>query len=112
MAYVERYGLSVSPFTMANPDGYVFLHGQRHRVREVVADSTRLGYELAEHECGIGHEQRWSTTIAPLVQRLADGSDETWSTVVAEYDGFSTREFLESNNWSEAAIDLFGLLSQ
>ena len=112
IAYVERYGLSVSPFTMANPDGYVFLHGQRHRAREVTGDPTRLGYTLAEHECGIGPEQLWVTTITPLVQRLAEGSDEAWSTVVAEYDGYSTREFLEANNWSDAAIEVFGLLSQ
>ena len=33
-----------------------------------------------------------------------------WSSIVAQYDGYSTREFLEERGWSESAIELFGLV--
>mgnify|MGYP001015568525 CR=1 FL=1 len=32
-----------------------------------------------------------------------------WSSIVAQYDGYSTREFLEERGWSESAIELSGL---
>ena len=41
----------------------------------------------------------------------SDG-DEAWDAIVAQYDGYSTREFLEERGWSEAAIELFGLVCE
>jgi monoamine oxidase len=112
MAYVERYDLRVSPFTMDNPDGYVFLHGQRFRAKEVDADPACLGFDLAEGERASSHSQLWAVALAPVVERLASRTEEAWAAIVAEYGGYSTREFLEASNWSEAAIERFGLLAQ
>jgi monoamine oxidase len=39
----------------------------------------------------------------------AKGSD-AWPEIIKKYDHLSTRQFLDANGWSEAAIEMFGLL--
>ena len=61
MAYVERFGLRTFDFTMANPQGYYFLHGQRHRVGDVEVNPALLDFPFADHERGrqpLGQQQR------------------------------------------------------
>jgi monoamine oxidase len=113
LAYIERFGLRVAPFTMGNPDGYIHLHGVRRRAGEVEADPSCLGFEVAEHERGLTHGRRWATALAPIVARLADETqrEAAWDAIARDFDGYSTREFLETNNWSEGAIEMFGLLA-
>ena len=111
MACVERFGLRVFPFTMGNPQGYYFLHGQRHRVGDVEANPALLDFSVAEHERGRTYGQLWASALAPILKRLMDEPETAWEEIVAECDHYSTREFLEANNWSEGAIELFGLLA-
>jgi monoamine oxidase len=99
MAYVERFGLRVFPFTMGNPKGYYYLHGQQYRIGAVETNPALLDLPLA------------ANALAPLLKRLADEPETAWEEIVAECDQYSTREFLEANNWSEGAIELFGLLA-
>jgi monoamine oxidase len=109
--YIEHFGLAVAPFTMDNPDGWVYLHGAKTRVRDIAADPNVLGFDVAESEHGRTHGQLWGAALKPLLDRLADNHTVAWEEIVREYDSYSTREFLESNNWSEAAIEMFGLLA-
>src|SRR5215218_1509711 len=111
MAYVERFGLRTLDFTMGNPRGYYLLHGQKHRIGEVEANPGLLDFPFAEHERGQTHGQLWATALAPLLQRLKDNPKTAWDELLASHDQYSTREFLESCEWSEGAIELFGLLA-
>jgi monoamine oxidase len=111
MAYVERFGLRTYDFTMGNPQGYSFLHGQRHRIGDVEANPALLDYPFADHERGRTYGQLWAAALAPLVKRLEENPESAWSEIIASHDQYSTREFLEANNWSEGAIELFGLLA-
>jgi monoamine oxidase len=111
MAYIERFDLPISPFTMDNPNGWVSLHGTKARMREVVADPSVLGFDVAELERGRTHGQLWGDALQPLLGRLADNREGGWEEIVRDFDQYSTREFLETNNWSEAAIEMFGLLA-
>jgi monoamine oxidase len=111
MGYIEHFGLPVSPFTMRNPDGFYYLHGQRCRIREAIADPARLGFEGHAHEHGRTHAQLWEAALEPLLARLRARGDAAWDELVAEYDQYSTREFLENSGWSEGAIEMFGLLA-
>ena len=111
MAYIEHFKLPVANFTMDNPNGWVYLHGQKRRIAEVAADPASLGFEVAEHEHGRTHGHLWTTALQPLIERLATDHVMAWDEIVREYDRYSTREFLEANNWSEAAIEMFGLLA-
>jgi monoamine oxidase len=42
---------------------------------------------------------------------LAKDGDLAWQEIVAKYDQYSTREFLELSGWSEGMIEMFGLLA-
>ena len=110
LAYVEQFGLSVSPFTMANPQGYYYLHGQKHRIAEADADPARFQFEFGAHEHGKSCGQLWESALQPFVSMLEAEGEAAWESICAQYDQYSTREFLEMNRWSEGAIEVFGLL--
>lgn len=108
MAYVERFALETLPFILSNPSCYVHMHGSRRRSAEVEADPDVLGFEGATS--GRSVLELWDSEIRPFRQRLASHGDGAWPLITAEFDGYSTREFLERCGWSEGAIECFGLL--
>lgn len=109
MALIDRYGLPTQPFTMDNPDAYCFFGGRRVRHGEVGDDPARLGFDCAPHE-RMAPAQLWSAELAPFADRLATAGDGAWDEIAAEYDQYAVREFLELRDWSEGAIEMFGLL--
>lgn len=110
MAYVEKFGLKTYPFTMGNPKTYYCLCGQRYRKSEVHAHPDCLGFEVAPHERGRTASQLWEETVRPIYAKMDAKGDDAWPEIIAEYDQYSTREFLEANGWSEGAIEMYGLL--
>jgi monoamine oxidase len=48
-------------------------------------------------------------SLRPLLDKIEEG-EFAWDQIAAQYDQYSTREFLEVNGWSEGAIEMFGLL--
>jgi monoamine oxidase len=111
LAYLGKFGLNVKPFTTHNPNAYCHLFGRKMRLAEFEANPDLLGAELAEHDRGLTSGARWDALLRPFAQRIEKEGEEGWAAIVAQYDGYSTREFLEENGWSEAAIELFGLVS-
>ena len=111
LAYIEKFGLSVSPFTSSNLQAYYYLHGQKRRIADVECDPDLLCDTLAEHEKGKTFAVWWEASLAPIAARLREQGEAAWESIVVEYDGYSTREFLEINRWSEGAIEVFGLLA-
>ena len=110
LAYVEKFGLSVFPFTMGNPQAYCHLFGRKARHAEIDATPDMLGLELAERERGSTCGKRWDAALQPFAERLRADGDGAWAAIVTRYDGHSVREFLEELGWSENAIEVFGLL--
>jgi monoamine oxidase len=110
MAYIEKFKLNVSPFTMDNPNAYYFIGGRRYRAAEAKANPDVLGFDVGLHERGKTADQLWAAAIMPIVKRLEREGQGAWTAIVAEYDKYSTREFLESCGWSQGAIEMFGLL--
>jgi monoamine oxidase len=109
LTYCERFGLRLTPFTMGNPEGYVYLQGRRFRMREVYQDPRLLPFELAPHECGRTVDSLWNEAVLDIAQTLERDGESAWAAIVQQYDQYSTREFLELKGWSEGAIELFGL---
>ena len=110
-AYIDKFGLTVSPFTMGNPNSYCYIHGQKCRARDLETHPDCLGFEVAEHERGRSALAHWADLIRPFAERIEREGEDCWDRIVAEYDRYSTREFLEANNWSEGLIETFGLLA-
>ena len=110
MAYVEKFKLKLNRFTMGNPQTYAFVNGKRYRMCEVLANPDLLGFDLADHERGKTAAELFNATLKPIMDKLQAEGDAAWHEIVAKYDEFSTREFLEAHGWSEGAIEMYGLL--
>lgn len=111
MAYIERFGLEVAPFTMHNPNAFCLIGGQKLRVGQVQANPDVLGFEVEDSEHGQMPARRWEATLQPIVERLEREGQAAWDEVVSRYDRYSLREYLKDQDWSDSFIEMFGLLS-
>ena len=110
MALIDRFGLATQPFTMDNARRVLLL--RRPAVSATAsspATRARSGFEV--------RRARARPAVAALEQRaravraqLRDQGDDAWDEIAAEYDQYAVREFLELREWSEGAIEMFGLL--
>ena len=110
LAYCERFGLPLTPFTGHNPQAYVHLGGKRWRHAEVHTDPGCLPFALADGERGRMVDTLWAEAIAGFTDRIAREGEAAWADIARDWDHCSTREFLEHCRWSEGAIEAFGLL--
>ncbi|MEO5952602.1 MAG: flavin monoamine oxidase family protein, partial [Chloroflexia bacterium] len=109
-AYIDKFELKTAPFTMGNPNGYYYVNGRLHRIKDVERDFSMLGFGVAESEIGRTALAMWADAVKPFATRIECEGEECWDSIVAEYDKYSTREFLEIQGWSEGLIEAFGLL--
>ncbi len=110
MAYIDKFKIKTAPFTMGNSKAYYFLNGRKFRKAEADANPDALGFETAPHEKGKTVDQLWAATLMPIVKKLEQEGQSAWQEIVQQNDQYSVREFLEAHNWSEGAIEMFGLL--
>jgi monoamine oxidase len=108
-ALIDRFGLDTLPFTMDNAEAYCYFGGRRVRHSELAGDPTALGFDVAPHE-RMAPGQLWGRELEPFKARLREQGDGAWDDITAEYDQYAIREFLELREWSEGAIEMFGLL--
>ena len=111
MEYIEQFCLKTNGFTMDNPNAYYYISGRKMRAVEAHANPSLLGFEVFDHEVGLTAGQRYLNTLQPLLDMLTNDGDGAWEEIVARYDQYSTREFLEVSGWSEGMIEMFGLLA-
>lgn len=111
MAYIEKFGLKTNDFTMDNPNAYYYIGGRKMRASEAHADPSLMGFEVSPNEAGKTSGQLYMQALKPLLDMLEKDGDAAWDEIVAKYDQYSTREFLELNGWSEGTIEMFGLLA-
>jgi monoamine oxidase len=96
---------------MDNPQAFYYLGGARHRAADCLADPGRMGFAVADGEHGKTCGQMWAEALQPLALKLDELGEAAWEMIVAQYDHYSTREFLEFCGWSESAIEMFGLIA-
>jgi monoamine oxidase len=111
LAYCEKFGVKLQPFTMGNPQGYYYFQGHKWRAAEVNANPSLLPFPLADHELGKTAYQLWREAIAEIQEALHTHGEAAWTGIAQEFDQFSTREFLEHKGWSEGAIEMYGLIA-
>ena len=110
MALIERFGLATQPFTMDNPRAYCCFCGRTVRRADLPADPMSLGFEVADHERDRTAAELWAGALEPFATRLQAEGDVAWESIASEHDHLAVREFLELQQWSEGAIEMFGLL--
>jgi monoamine oxidase len=108
--YINHFGLEMMPFTMGNPNAYVYIGGKKLRVQEYRDHSEDLEQELTDLERATTVQQMWADAIQEFVQTVGARGDDAWDDIVSKYDNHSTREFLEEQKWSEGAMELYGLM--
>lgn len=108
MAYIDKFGLQTRDFMMGNPQAYVYVGGVKRRMAEVQTNPDLLGFPTSAGEKGKLAGDVWEAAIRPLVEKV---EKDGWDEIVAKYDQYSVREFLELNGWSEGLIEMFGLLN-
>ena len=111
LEYIDKFGLKTNDFTMDNPNAYIYIGGRKMRMAEANADPTLLGFDVSEKEMGQTSGALWTRAIKPLMDLLEQNGDAAWDEIVAKYDKYSTREFLEMRGWSEGAIEMYGLIA-
>ena len=111
MAYVEKFGLSTSDFTMGNRNAYYYINGCKWRIKDTDVAPDCLGFVLADHERGKTLDEMWAEALRPFATRLEEEGEGCWPEITSSYDQYSTREYLETLDWSEGAIERFGLLA-
>lgn len=108
--YCKKFGLELYPFTMGNPNAYVYTFGQKLRVQDYRERSDVLEEYLTPEERATTVQAMWSEAIKEFAAMVNARGDAAWDEIVANYDNYSTREFLEEKKWSEGAIELYGLM--
>ena len=108
--YCHHFGLELYPFTMGNPNAYLYLNGKKVRAVDYHAGTELLSHELDDHERSKTVQKMWGEAIQEFIDMVAAQGQNAWDDIVKRYDDYSIREFLEARKWSEGAIELFGLL--
>ncbi|HZQ04961.1 MAG TPA: flavin monoamine oxidase family protein [Anaerolineae bacterium] len=109
MAYVEKFKLKTQPFTMGNPNAYVYINNQKMRLSEFRQDPSCLGFDVKENERNKTPSQLWDSALEPITNLLKERGDDAWDEIIQKYDEYSLREYFEYCGWSEGAIEMFGL---
>lgn len=108
--YCRHFGLELYPFTMGNPNSYVYIGDKKLRLQEYRDHSEALERELTEQERATTVQEMWSEAIHEFGEQVRARGDEAWAEIVEKFDEHSTREFLQERGWSEGAMELFGLM--
>jgi monoamine oxidase len=97
LAYVDRFRLPTIPFTMDNPDAWVYLLGQKKRARDFQVDDPVMA--------------KWNAALAPLIDRIAREGQAGWDAARSAHDHQSIEEFLGASGFNEDEIEVFALVS-
>ena len=108
--YIRTFDLETTPFTCANPNGYYFLRNQKTRIAEAAGNPDILPYSYPERLEGKTINELWEQTLQPWIDQIQEEHGVGWTTPTTSYESLSLRQFLEGNNWSEEAIELYSLL--
>lgn len=111
LAYCEAFGLRLRPFLMGNPKTLVYVGGRRMTMQDADLDPDQLPFELAEHERGRTYTELWNEATRDVVERYRREGEAALAAIIADYDRYSIREFLQHRGWSEGAIELYGVMS-
>jgi monoamine oxidase len=111
LRYCERFGLPLRPFVMGNPQGLVYVGGERMTMEEANADPSRLPFAVEDHERGRTADQLWEQAIGELREMVDREGDAAWDHIVREYDQFSLYEFLRMRGFSDGAIEYYAVMN-
>ena len=96
LGYIDQFGLALRPFVMGNPKGLVYVGGKRMTAEQAGLAPDELGFEVAEQERGRSYGDLWDAATRELRAMVDADGEAGWERLRVQYDGYSIREFLES----------------
>ena len=108
--YAERFSLSMRPFQSFNPNAWFCSHGHRARLGEIVSGNVPEEFPLDENERSTSLSDLWDELISPYREQVSENPN-SWEQIREELQSISLREFMQNAGWSEAAIELYGLVA-
>lgn len=111
LEYCRQFGLELRPFVMGNPNGLVYIGGERMTAAEAAAHPERLPFELAPHERGRTADALWEDAIGEIREMVERDGDAAWDEIVRRYDQYSLYEFLKHRGLSEGAIEYYAVMN-
>jgi monoamine oxidase len=111
LKYCAKFNLPMRPFVMGNPNGLVFIGGERMSMAEAQRAPERLPFELEAHERGKTADELWAHAIADIKALLERDGPSAWERIRAEFDQFSLYEFLRHRQFSKGAIEYYAVMN-
>lgn len=108
--YAERFSLTMRPFRSFNPAAWFCSHGHRVRLGDVVSGQAPAEFPLDPLERSLTLHDRWERLLAPYRARIGD-DPSMWVRIRDQLQQLSLRELLHRAGWSDAAIELYGLVA-
>jgi len=109
-AYADRYALEMRPFQSFNPNGWFCSHSHRVRLGDVVSGKVPNDFPLDQAERASSLQVLWDELISPY-RELVQQDPTSWTQLREELQSISLRQFMQNAGWSEAAIELYGLVA-
>ncbi len=110
MRYIDQFNIQVAPFTSFNPNALLYISGKKYRLGDLETSRNIGDFDLIGNEADLSASKMWENSLKPLIDLINSDIELGWDRIRDEYDQYSVREFLELNQWSEGAIERFGLL--
>jgi monoamine oxidase len=111
LEYCSIFDLPLRPFVMGNPNGLVYVGGERVTAAEADANPDRLPFTLEPTERGRTADDLWQSAIADLRAMVEQDAESGWAQIVRQYDEFSLYEFLRHRGFSDAAIEFYAVMN-
>lgn len=106
--YIEEFGLPVRNFITSNPEGYLYLRGERARIK----DGEKLGalYDLNEKERGKSPDELWSDLILRKLAALTTEEKEDLAAgimtgAMKELDHRTLAQFAHDEGFSREGLE-------
>lgn len=111
LEYCNHFNLPMRPFVMGNPNGLVYVGGQRTTAAEDNEHPERLPFHLAPSEHGRSADSLWQDAIAELRTMVEHEGEAAWPEIVKRYDEYSLYEFLRHKGFSQGAIEFYAVMN-
>lgn len=108
MKYIKEYGLELYPFNPAEGDYIHLMKGKKIRyTSESPANLNNYPVNLSVKELESGWQGISTAPLEKIMTNLGDATNLEWPhQQIAQYDGYSLKEYLEKTGYSKEIADL------
>jgi monoamine oxidase len=111
LEYCRLFGLQLRPFLMDCHRAPVYLAGHRMTFEQIDREPGLIPFELARSERGRSYADLWNEATREVRELYRREGEAAHAIIARDYDRYSIGDFLRERGLSEAAIELYGIMS-